>query len=132
MSLVKEFKDFALKGNVVDMAVGLVIGVAFKDIVSSLVANIITPFVSLFTGGVKFDKLAIVLKDAQGDVPALLLSYGDFFQKIFDFVIIALVIFIIVKAMNSMRKKEEAAPVAPLEPSTEEKLLTEIRDLLKR
>ncbi|AFJ03248.1 Large-conductance mechanosensitive channel [Methylophaga frappieri] len=132
MSMMQEFKKFALRGNVVDMAVGIIIGAAFGKIVSSLVSDIIMPPIGLMLGGVDFKDLAIVLKDAVGDTPAVLISYGQFIQTIIDFLIIALAIFVAVKVMNSMKRKEEAAPKAPPEPSKEELLLTEIRDLLKK
>ncbi|MBN1824921.1 MAG: large-conductance mechanosensitive channel protein MscL [Candidatus Eisenbacteria bacterium] len=132
MGMMKEFKAFAMRGNVVDMAVGIVIGAAFGKIVSSVVADVIMPPIGLLLGGVDFSNLAITLKAAVGESPAVLLSYGKFIQTILDFVIIAFAIFMVIKAMNSMKKKEEAAPAAPPAPSKEETLLTEIRDLLKR
>lgn len=132
MSMVKEFKEFAMRGNVMDLAVGVVIGAAFGKIVSSLVADVITPIIGLIVGGVDFSDLAITLKAAQGDVPAVLLSYGTFFQTIFDFIIIAFAIFVAIKGINRLKRAEAAAPAAPAEPTTEEKLLTEIRDLLKQ
>ena len=135
MSMVQEFKKFAAKfamrGNVIDMAVGIVIGVAFGKIVSSFVADVVMPPLGLLLGGVDFKDLAIVLKDAIGDTPAVVIAYGQFIQTIVDFVIIAFVIFLVVKAMNSLKAKEEAAPSAPPAPTKEEVLLTEIRDLLK-
>lgn len=137
MSLLSEFKEFAVKGNVVDMAVGIIVGGAFGKIVSSFVADVVTPPLGLLLGGVNFGDLAIVLKEAQGEVPAVALKYGAFLQTVFDFLIVAFAIFMAVKAMNTMkrlREKEEAAapPPAPPEPSNEEKLLTEIRDLLAK
>lgn len=137
MSLLNEFKEFAVKGNVVDMAVGIIVGGAFGKIVSSFVADVVTPPLGVLLGGVNFTDLAIVLKEAQGEVPAVALKYGAFLQTVFDFIIVAFAIFMAVKAMNTMkrlREKEEAAapPPAPPEPSNEEKLLTEIRDLLAR
>ncbi|MBL1458987.1 MULTISPECIES: large-conductance mechanosensitive channel protein MscL [unclassified Methylophaga] len=131
MSMVQEFKKFAMRGNVIDMAVGIVIGVAFGKIVSSFVADVVMPPLGLLLGGVDFKDLAIVLKDAIGDTPAVVIAYGQFIQTIVDFVIIAFVIFLVVKAMNSLKAKEEAAPSAPPAPTKEEVLLTEIRDLLK-
>jgi len=131
MSMVQEFKKFAMRGNVIDMAVGIVIGVAFGKIVSSFVADVVMPPLGLLLGGVDFKDLAIVLKDAIGDTPAVVIAYGQFIQTIVDFVIIAFVIFWVVKAMNSLKAKEEAAPSAPPAPTKEEVLLTEIRDLLK-
>ena len=131
MSMVQEFKKFAMRGNVIDMAVGIIIGVAFGKIVSSFVADVIMPPLGLLLGGVDFKDLAIVLKDAIGDTPAVVIAYGQFIQTIVDFVIIAFVIFLVIKAMNSLKAKEEAAPEAPPAPTKEEILLTEIRDLLK-
>jgi large conductance mechanosensitive channel len=131
MSMVQEFKKFAMRGNVIDMAVGIVIGVAFGKIVSSFVADVVMPPLGLLLGGVDFKDLAIVLKDAIGDTPAVVIAYGQFIQTIVDFVIIAFVIFLVIKAMNSLKAKEEAAPSGPPAPTKEEILLTEIRDLLK-
>ncbi|MFZ7234840.1 large-conductance mechanosensitive channel protein MscL [Avibacterium avium] len=132
MSFMKEFREFAMRGNVVDMAVGVVIGGAFGKIVSSLVADVIMPVLGLFTGGVDFKDLHIVLKQAVGETPAVTLNYGVFVQNIVDFVIIAFAIFLVIKGINKMKKPVEEAPAAPTEPSNEEKLLTEIRDLLKK
>jgi len=130
MSLFKEFRDFAMRGNVVDLAVGVVIGAAFGKIVSSLVANIIMPPLGLLIGGIDFKNMAVTLKPAVGDTPAVLLQYGIFIQSIFDFIIIAFAIFLAIKVMNKLYKKKEVEkPVA--KPSAEEVLLTEIRDLLK-
>lgn len=132
MKMMKEFKTFAMRGNVLDMAVGIVIGVAFGKIVSSFVADVIMPPLGLLLGGVDFKNLAIVLKEAIGDAPAVVIAYGQFIQTIVDFVIIAFAIFLVVKGMNSMKAKEAAAPEAPPAPSKEEVLLTEIRDILKK
>lgn len=141
-SFIQEFKDFALKGNVMDMAVGVIIGGAFGKIVSSIVDNIIMPPIGVLTGGVDFTDLKLVIKDAVAAgtdeagnaieaVPAVTLNYGQFIQDVVDFLIIAICIFMIVKVAAKLnKKKEEPAPAAP-EPSAEEKLLTEIRDLLK-
>ncbi|WP_439502993.1 large-conductance mechanosensitive channel protein MscL [Methylophaga sp.] len=131
MSMVQEFKKFAMRGNVIDMAVGIIIGVAFGKIISSFVADVIMPPLGLLLGGVDFKDLAIVLKEAVGETPAVVIAYGQFIQTIVDFVIIAFVIFLVIKAMNSLKAKEEAAPEAPPAPTKEEILLTEIRDLLK-
>jgi large conductance mechanosensitive channel len=130
MSMLKEFKDFAMKGNVVDLAVGVIIGAAFGKIVSSLVADIFMPILGLATGGINFSDMAIKLKDASADgkVPAVLLSYGKFIQNTIDFIIVAFAIFLLVKGINSFKRKQEAAPAAP---PAQEVLLTEIRDLLK-
>lgn len=132
MKIVQEFKTFAMRGNVLDMAVGIIIGVAFGKIVSSFVSDVIMPPLGLILGGVDFKDLAIVLKEAIGETPAVVISYGQFIQTIVDFVIIAFAIFMVVKLMNSLKAKEEAAPEAPPEQSKEEVLLTEIRDLLKK
>jgi large conductance mechanosensitive channel len=132
MSMMSEFREFAMRGNVVDMAVGIVIGGAFGKIVSSFVSDVLMPPIGMALGGVDFSQLAIVLQEASGDVAAVSLNYGSFIQTVVDFVIIAFAIFMVIKAMNSMKKKEEAAPPAPPKPSAEETLLTEIRDLLKK
>ncbi len=131
MGMMQEFKAFALRGNVVDMAVGIVIGGAFGKIVSSLVNDIIMPPLGVLIGGMKFSSLVVVLKEAQGEAAAVTLNYGRFIQTAIDFLIIALAIFVAIKAMNSLQRKEEAKPTPPPEPSVEEKLLGEIRDLLK-
>ncbi len=132
MSMVKEFRDFAMRGNVVDMAVGIVIGAAFGKIVSSFVNDVLMPPLGVMLGGVDFSALSMTLKAASGDVAAVTLNYGSFIQTVVDFIIIAFAIFMVIKAMNSLKKKEEAAPAAPPKPSNEEVLLTEIRDLLKQ
>ncbi|MBU0946218.1 MAG: large-conductance mechanosensitive channel protein MscL [Proteobacteria bacterium] len=131
MSILKEFKDFAIKGNVVDMAVGIVIGAAFGKIVSSFVADVIMPPIGVLIGGIDFSNLAITLKEATGDMPAVVLSYGKFVQTAVDFTIIAAAIFMVIKGLNSLKRKEEEAPEAPPKLSTQEQLLMEIRDLLK-
>lgn len=131
MSVMKEFKEFAIKGNVVDIAVGIIIGTAFGKIVSSFVADVIMPPIGVLLGGVDFSRLAITLKAAVGDDPAVVIGYGKFIQTLIDFTIIAFAIFIAVKAINSLRKKAEEAPTVPPEPPAQEVLLTEIRDLLK-
>ena len=132
MSMMSEFKDFAMRGNVVDMAVGIVIGGAFGKIVSSFVADVLMPPIGMLLGNVDFSDLAVTLKAAAEGAEAVTLRYGVFIQTIIDFVIIAFAIFMVVKAMNSMKKKEEEAPPpAPPEPSKEEVLLTEIRDALQ-
>lgn len=132
MGMIQEFKKFAVKGNVVDMAVGIIIGGAFGKIVSSFVADVIMPPIGLLIGGVNFSHLAITLKEAAGDVAAVTVNYGKFIQTVLDFLIIAMAVFMMVKTINSLKKKEEEAPAAPPAPSTEELLLTEIRDILKR
>lgn len=134
MSVIQEFKQFAMRGNVVDLAVGVVIGGAFGAIVSSMVGDIVMPIIGILTSGVDFSKAAIVLKEASADgkAPAVLLSYGKFLQALFNFIIVAFVIFIVVKAMNAMKKREAVQPTLPPEPSAQEKLLMEIRDLLRK
>jgi len=138
MSMMKEFKDFAMKGNVVDMAVGIIIGGAFGKIVSSVVNDIIMPPIGAMIGGVDFKELAFIIKAASVDatgaaIPAVTLKYGNFIQVTFDFIIVAFAIFMMIKFMNSLKKKEEAAPApaAPPAPTKEEVLLGEIRDILK-
>jgi len=131
MSMMSEFKDFAMKGNVVDMAVGIVIGGAFGKIVSSFVADVLMPPIGLLLGNVDFSDLAVTLRAAAEGVEAISLRYGMFIQTVIDFLIIAFAIFMVVKAMNTLKKKEAAAPSAPPAPSKEEVLLTEIRDALR-
>jgi large conductance mechanosensitive channel len=131
MSIIKEFKEFAVKGNVVDMAVGIIIGAAFGKIVTSVVGDVIMPPIGLLIGGVDFSDLAVTLKAATADAPAVMISYGKFIQTVLDFTIVAFAIFMVVKGINRLKRKEEAAPSAPPAPTKEELLLTEIRDLLK-
>lgn len=128
MGMFQEFKTFAMKGNMVDMAVGIIIGAAFGKIISSLVGDVIMPPIGMVLGGVDFSNLVIVLQAATEKAPAVVLSYGKFIQSIVDFLIIALCIFLVVKGINNLKKKEEEAPAAP---SSQEVLLAEIRDLLK-
>jgi large conductance mechanosensitive channel len=132
MSMMKEFKEFALKGNVMDMAIGIVIGAAFGKIVASLVKDVIMPPIGMLLGGVDFSNMLLTLKEAVGETPAVTINYGLFFNTVIEFLIIALAIFMVVKGINNMRRKEEEAPAAPPKPSKEETLLTEIRDLLKK
>ena len=132
MSMMSEFRAFAMRGNVVDMAVGIVIGGAFGKIVSSFVNDVLMPPIGIALGGVNFSDLAVTLKEASGEIAAVTLNYGAFVQTVVDFIIIAFAIFMVVKAMNTMKKKEEAAPPPPPKPSAEETLLAEIRDLLKK
>ena len=132
MSLLKEFREFAMRGNVVDLAVGVIIGAAFGKIVSSLVADIIMPPLGLLIGGIDFKQFALTLRDAQGDVPAVVMHYGVFIQNIFDFIIVAFAIFMAIKLINRLKRKQEDEPKAPPAPGNEEVLLTEIRDLLKQ
>jgi len=134
MGMMQEFKKFAMRGNVVDMAVGIVVGGAFGKIVSSFVADVVMPPIGLLVGGVDFSKLAITLKEAAEGAAAVTLNYGKFIQTVVDFLIVAFAIFMVVKGMNALKKKEEAAPPPPPPPppTKEELLLGEIRDLLKQ
>ena len=136
MGMMQEFKTFAMRGNVVDMAVGVIIGGAFGKIVSSLVSDVIMPPIGILLGGMDFSKLAITLKQAAEGKDAVLLKYGVFINTVIDFIIVAFCIFLMVKLMNAAKKKEEAkpapAPAAPPEPSDEVKLLTQIRDALQK
>lgn len=131
MGMMKEFKEFAIKGNVVDMAVGIIIGAAFGKIVSSFVGDVIMPPIGVLLGGVDFSSLAYIIKEATKEAPAVVISYGIFVQTLIDFTIIAFAIFMVIKAINSIKKNEEETPKLPPDPSKEELLLTEIRDLLK-
>jgi large conductance mechanosensitive channel len=133
MSFFKEFKEFAMRGNVVDMAVGIIIGGAFGKIVSSLVADVIMPPLGLLMGKVDFTQKKFILQnavDAQS-VKEVAMFYGRFVQTIIDFVIVALAIFVVIKVMNTLKRKQEQAPAAPAAPPQQEVLLAEIRDLLK-
>ena len=131
MSILQEFKAFAVKGNVVDMAVGIIVGVAFGKIVSSFVADVIMPPIGVALGGVNFSDLGYVIQAAVGEAPAVVIAYGKFIQTVVDFTIIAFAVFVAVKVISSMNKKEEEAPAEPPKPSNEESLLIEIRDSLK-
>ena len=131
MGMAKEFKEFAMKGNMLDMAIGIVIGAAFGKIVSSVVADVLMPPLGLLLGGVNFTALKLTLKEAVGETAAVTLNYGAFLQTVVDFVIVAFAIFLMIKGINSMRKKQEEAPAAAPPPSNQEVLLAEIRDLLK-
>ncbi len=132
MKIVDEFKAFAMKGNMIDMAVGIIIGGAFGKIVSSIVNDILMPPLGLLLGGVNFTDLKLVMKAATETAPAVTWNYGSFVQALIDFLIIAFAIFMLIKGINSMKKKEEAAPAPPPAPTKEETLLSEIRDLLKK
>lgn len=137
MSIVKEFKEFAMKGNVMDMAIGIIIGAAFGKIVASLVGDVIMPPIGLLLGNVNFTDIVINLKDAYKgadgvDHPAVIMKIGTFIQTFIDFLIIAFVIFMMIKGINGLKKKKEEAPAEPPAPTKEEALLTEIRDLLKK
>ena len=131
MSLIQEFKAFAARGNVIDMAVGIIIGAAFGKIVSSFVGDVIMPPIGLILGGVDFSDLAVTLKAAEGTTPAVVIAYGKFIQTIIDFLIISFAIFIGLKAINTLKKKQEEEAAAPAGPTKDQELLTEIRDLLK-
>jgi large conductance mechanosensitive channel len=128
MGILKEFRDFAVRGNMVDMAVGIVVGAAFGKIVSSLVADVIMPPLGVLLGGVDFRGLRLTLVPASGEVAAVTLNYGQFVQHVVDFLIVAAAIFVVVKAINTLKRAEEAAPAAP---PRQEVLLEEIRDLLR-
>lgn len=128
MSVLSEFKAFAIKGNVIDMAVGIIIGAAFGKIVSSFVGDVVMPPIGLLIGGVNFSDLAFTLKAAEGDAPAVVLAYGKFIQTVLDFMIISFAIFMGVKAINKLKRAEVAAEVPP---TKDQELLSEIRDLLK-
>jgi large conductance mechanosensitive channel len=137
MGMLKEFKEFAVKGNVIDLAVGVIIGGAFGKIVASFVNDIVMPPIGLLLGGMDFKKLNFILKpegvDAAGEaIAAVTLNYGMFIQNVVDFTIVAFVIFLAIKGINNMKRKEEAAPSAPAAPPKSEVLLEEIRDLLKK
>jgi len=137
MGMLKEFKEFAVKGNVIDLAVGVIIGGAFGKIVASFVNDIVMPPIGLLVGGMDFKKLNLELKpeqinDAGETIAAVTLNYGAFIQNVVDFTIVAFVIFLAIKGINNMKRKEEAAPAAPAAPPKSEVLLEEIRDLLKK
>jgi len=144
MSIVKEFKEFALRGNLIDTAVAFVMGASFGKLTSSFVDGVVMPLVSLLTGSVNFNNLKVVLKegtpetkDAAGKVVTkaveeVAIKYGAFLSAVIDFLIIAIVVFLVIKAINAMKKKEAAAPAAAPEPSSTDKLLMEIRDALKK
>lgn len=132
MSIAKEFREFAVKGNVVDMAVGIIIGAAFGKIVTSFVNDIITPPLGYVIGGVDFTDLAATLPAIQEGRDPVTINYGAFLQTTFDFIIVAFAIFMVIKVINRMKRKEEVAPTAPPPPTKQELLLEEIRDLLKR
>jgi len=132
MQWIKDFKAFALKGNVMDLAIGVIIGASFGKIISSLVGDVLMPFLGLILGRINLSTLSITLKQAEGETPALLLSYGKFLQTIIDFVIIAFCVFLIISLLQRMKKKEKEIVKAPPAPSEEVVLLGEIRDLLKK
>jgi large conductance mechanosensitive channel len=135
--MLKEFRDFAMRGNVVDLAIGVIIGAAFGNIVNSLVTDVIMPPVGILTGGIDFSKMVVTLAPAHigpdgREVAATVLGYGRFINFVITFLIVAWAMFLVVKGMNAMRKKEAEHPADPPAPTTEEKLLTEIRDLLAK
>jgi large conductance mechanosensitive channel len=132
MSFVQEFKQFAVRGNVIDLAVGVIIGSAFGKIVSSLVADVITPPLGLMIGGVDFSKLAIKLNNPLDAATTVTINYGKFLQASFDFLIIAFVLFLMIRTFNRLQKKKDETPAPPPEIPADIKLLTEIRDLLKK
>jgi len=132
MSIIKEFKDFAMRGNVVDMAVGIIIGTAFGKIVTSLVNDIIMPPIGLLLGGIDFNSFAVTIKKVTAGAPAVAIRYGTFINIALDFIIVAFVLFGIIKLMNTLKTRKEAAPAAPPKPPAQEVLLGEIRDLLKK
>jgi large conductance mechanosensitive channel len=132
MGIAREFREFAVKGNMVDMAVGIIIGVAFGKIISSLVNDVVMPPLGLLIGGVDFSELVIVFKQAEGEAEAVVMRWGLFVNNLIDFLIIAVVIFMVIKAINRLKRKEEAIPEAPPAPTREQVLLEEIRDLLKK
>ncbi len=131
MKIIEEFKQFAVKGNMIDLAVGIIIGGAFGKIVSSLVSDVIMPPIGLLVGGMDFSNLAITLKEAVDGKPAVLLNYGLFINAGVNFLIVAAAVFLLVKAINKLKRDEATAPAEPTPPTQEELLLTEIRDLLK-
>lgn len=132
MKMLQEFKAFAMRGNVVDIAIGIIIGGAFGKIVSSFVSDVIMPPIGVLLGGVDFSNFSFVIKEAAEDAEAVTLNYGTFLMTVLDFIIIAFAIFMVIKGMNSLKKKEEEKPAPSPEPTKEETLLTEIRDLLKK
>jgi large conductance mechanosensitive channel len=131
MGFVKEFKTFAMRGNVMDMAIGIVIGAAFGKIVTSLVNDVIMPPIGVLMGGVDFSNLAVTLKAAGAGAPAVTLKYGMLINTVIDFLIVAFAIFLVIKGMNALKRKKEEAPPEPPQPSVEERLLRDIRDILR-
>lgn len=131
MSMIKEFREFAMRGNVVDLAVGVIIGGAFGKITTSLVNDVMMPPIGVLLGKVDFKELKLTLVQASEGAVAVTINYGQFINTLIDFTLVAFALFLVIKAMNTLKKKEEAKPAAPPPPSNEEKLLTEIRDALK-
>jgi large conductance mechanosensitive channel len=132
MKIIQEFKEFALRGNIIDMAVGIIIGAGFGKIVDSAVKDVLMPPLGFIVGGIDFSSLQIVLKEAQGAVPAVAIKYGMFLNALLSFSIVAFAVFMLLRGVNSLRRREAVAPTVPSAPSREEVLLTEIRDLLKK
>ncbi len=132
MKIVQEFKAFALRGNIIDMAVGIIIGAGFGKIVDSAVKDVLMPPLGFMVGGIDFSNLAFTLKAAEGDMAAVTIKYGLFLNAMLSFTIVAFAVFMLIRGINSLKKKEEAAPSVPPTPSKEEILLAEIRDLLKK
>lgn len=132
MSILKEFQEFALRGNVVDLAVGVIIGAAFNGVVGSVVTDLVSPLIGLLVGGIDFSALSLQLRAAEGDTPAVAIRYGAFINSVVSFLITAWAVFMMVKGMNQLKKAPAAAPPAPPEPTASEKLLSEIRDLLAK
>ena len=132
MGMMKEFKDFAVKGNVIDMAVGIVIGSAFGKIIGSLVTDVIMPPIGILLGGVDFSNLSVVLKKSTEAAETVTLNYGVFINTVVEFTIIAFAIFMVIKTINTAKKREEEKPVEPPKPSEEVLLLKDIRDALKK
>ena len=132
MSMMKEFKEFALKGNVVDLAVGVIIGGAFGKITTSMVNDVIMPPIGMALGRVDFKELRVTLKAATESTPAVSIHYGAVLNTVIDFTIVAFALFLVIKAMNTLKRRQESAPAAPAAPPADVALLTEIRDLLKR
>ncbi len=143
MSILKEFKEFAVQGNAVEMAVGIIIGAAFGKIISSLVGDIMMPLLGVALGGINFSDLSFTLKEAVAAIPgigntpavaatpAIVIAYGKFIQAIIDFIVVAFTIFMAIRGLNSLKRKQVETPAAPAAPPAQEVLLTEIRDLLK-
>lgn len=130
MSILSEFRQFALRGNVVDLAVGVIIGAAFNSVVKSVVDDLISPVIGLLTGGIDFSRLAIILRAAEGEAPEVAIRYGAFINSCISFLITAWAVFLLVKAINAMRRQEAADPAPPPAPTETEKLLSQIRDLI--
>lgn len=131
MKIIQEFKTFALRGNVIDMAVGIIVGAGFGKIVDSLVKDVILPPFGVLIGGIDFSKLEFVLKQAEGTAPAVSIRYGMFLNTMLSFTIVAFAVFMLIRGINAFKKKEAKQPTVPVVPTKEEILLTEIRDILR-